>query len=498
VRRLLAHVRGWAAERPAAPAVRDESGELDYRTLWQETERLAGALPGDRVGFLMDNGVPWAVVDLAIQQRGSLGVPMPGFFSTTQLEHLIRDADLDLVVTDRPERVARLLPGSPMRSTSVAGRGVWLFERGPQVAPQVPLVPPGTAKVTYTSGTTGTPKGVCLGGDGIEQVVVSLCGAVAATPGDRPLSLLPLSTLLENIGGLYAPLYVGACAQVPALATCGVDGSSGLRPGALFEALWQYAPTSLILVPQLLKVITEGVAAGLPRPSALRFVAVGGAPVSPALLERARGLGLPAYLGYGLSEAVSVVALSLPGADRPGSVGRPLPGVRVSVTAGGELVVHDRLFLGYLGGSAPPPEGWRTGDLGYLDAEGFLYLTGREKTAYATAFGRNVAPEWVESELTGHPLIAQAAVFGEARPFNVAVIVPRGPATPAEVGAAMRWVGSRLPDYARVGGWVLADEPFTAANGLATGAGSLRRDAIGARYHARIEAIYEEDRRAIL
>jgi long-subunit acyl-CoA synthetase (AMP-forming) len=217
---LLERVREHAAPRPDAPAVGDEHGVLDYSGLLREVERVAAVLAGRRVGLLMDNVVPWAVTDLAVGVGNGVSVPMPGFFSDRQLRHLIDDAGLDLIVTDRPPRDAGLLAGATGLSMTVAGRTVWLLQEQPPAAGAAPPLPPGTAKVTYTSGTTGQRKGVCLSGEALAAVVASLCGAVNAGADDRALSLLPLSTLLENIGGLYAPLDAGALAQVPALATC--------------------------------------------------------------------------------------------------------------------------------------------------------------------------------------------------------------------------------------------------------------------------------------
>jgi len=491
---LQAIIAEHAARRPRALALRDERQELHYLGLEDAIDRAAATLQGSRVGILADNGCHWAVTDLALARRGAVAVPMPGFFSELQLRHLIADADLDLVVTDQPERVATLLVGVESTSISVAGRQLHLFQRRGAGHAGAPRLPAGTAKVTYTSGTTGAPKGVCLAERSIERVVLALCAAVDARADDSALSLLPLSTLLENIAGLYAPLYSGALAQLPSLASCGLQGSSGLRPAAFFDALQRYAPTSVVLVPQLLKALTEGVAAGLPAPRALRFAAVGGAPVSAELIERAGGLGLPVYQGYGLSEATSVVSINLPGDERPGSVGRPLR--PVTVTQEGQIVVHGDLFLGYLGGSRRTGSGWHTGDIGYLDPDGYLILTGRRKTAYATAFGRNVAPEWVEGELTAHPGIAQAALFGEGRASNVAVVMPRGPE--ARLADAIRRVNTRLPDYARVGNWIVADEPFTVSNGFATAGGALRRNAIYARYSERIEKLYEHEERYVV
>ena len=489
---ILEHIRRHAGQRPDAAALRDEIGTLDYTGLARELDRLATALDGERIGLLLDNGLPWACLDLAILQRGAVCVPMPGFFSDDQLQHLIGDAGLDRIVTDRPERLAALLGDAAATTLEVAGRSLALFR--PQPSVPAPALPVGTAKVTYTSGTTGQPKGVCLSATTIETVTAALCDAVGASPADRCLSLLPLSTLLENIAGLYAPLRSGALAQVPSLAECGLSGSSGLQVETLFAAIRRAAPTVAVLVPQLLKAIVGGILAGLPAPVTLRFIAVGGAPVPESLLQQARLFGLPVFQGFGLSEAGSVACLNLPGAERQGSVGRPLPHVQVRIADDGEVVVQGRLFLGYLGDAGPAGEtAWHTGDLGYLDPDGYLFLTGRKKTVYCTAFGRNVAPEWLEGALAGHPYIAQAAAYGEGRPFNVAILVPRPGIAPHELNQAVATVNGQLPDYARIGGWIAADQPFTPGNGQAGRTGCIRREAIHGHYRARIEQLYSTE-----
>jgi long-chain acyl-CoA synthetase len=227
-------------------------------------------------------------------------------------------------------------------------------------------------------------------------------------------------------------------------------------------------------------------------PSSLRFVAVGGAPVSPQLLKRAHLLGIPIFEGYGLSECASVVALNTPGNIKPGSVGRPLPHVLLSFSDNGEILVEGSAFLGYLG-QGVPARPWPTGDLGYLDAEGFLHLTGRVKSLFITSFGRNVAPEWVERELTLHPAIAQAAVFGEARPFNAAVIVARPGFSQSDIDTAVQLANRMLPDYARVTAWVAANAPFTPSNQQLTANGRLKREAIMAVYADALESLYQEE-----
>jgi long-subunit acyl-CoA synthetase (AMP-forming) len=224
----------------------------------------------------------------------------------------------------------------------------------------------------------------------------------------------------------------------------------------------------------------------------LRFVAVGGAPVAERLLLGARALGIPVYEGYGLSECASVVSLNTPLHASAGS-GRPLPHAHIDFSDEGEILVAGATMLGYTGGAAH--EGfWPTGDLGFLDAEGALHITGRKKNMFITSFGRNVAPEWVERELTLAPEIAQAAVFGEGRPWNVALIVPRGVGAEviARIDRAIEEANLRLPDYARVRCWLPAREPFTPANGQMTPNGRLRREAILAAYRQDIAQFYEE------
>ncbi|MDA8093776.1 MAG: AMP-binding protein [Betaproteobacteria bacterium] len=487
---LLERVRAHAGRLPQGAAVRDEQGELDYPGLLAEVECLRALVRAQRVGLLLDNGLAWVCLDLAVLAHEGISVPLPTFFSDEQLAHVLNDAGVTRIITDQPERIAALLNTPPDTVIAVAGRCLGLFRRRVGDPPRLPA---DTAKITYTSGSTGAPKGVCLSGGTLARVTQALCEAVQGTADDRCLSLLPLSTLLENIAGVYAPLWVGGLSQVPSLSLCGFSGSSSLRIDRLFSVMHWGDPTITVLVPQLLKAMVGGAAGGLSVPQSLRFIAVGGAPLAAPLASQARRLGLPVFEGFGLSEAGSVVCLNLPGAERPGSVGRALPHAQIRIDASGEVMVRGCVFQGYLGGADGPAAGeLATGDLGYLDADGFLFLTGRKATSYSTAFGRNVAPEWLEGLLAGHPDIAQAAVFGAAKPFNIAVIVPRQGASSEAVALAVASINGGLPDYAQIGAWILADEPFSVVNGLLNSAGCTMRQAIAAAYRARIARRYEE------
>ncbi|HEY6894936.1 MAG TPA: AMP-binding protein, partial [Rhodanobacteraceae bacterium] len=414
-------------------------------------------------------------------------VPLPLFATSEQLAHAIRSASIDYVVSDRQDRVCEALPRSTQLSLSPFTHGL-LGIRFPAQEP-APALPSACWKVTFTSGTTATPKGVCLSLSTLERTADALRRASAGGPDDRHLCVTPLATLLENVGGVYAALIAGASVIVPPLADVGLSGSSALDPARLVAALRSSRATTAILVPQMLAAIVEAIKGGAASPNDLRFLAVGGAAVSARLLEESRALGLPVYEGYGLSECASVVAVNRPGETRAGSVGKPLPHVRVEIARDGEILVSGNACLGYLGGAASH-ETVATGDIGHLDEDGFLFISGRKKNMFITSFGRNVAPEWIEQALTAQPAIAQAAVFGEARPFAAAIIVPAPNASAASVALAIEAANRHLPDYARIGAWILAEEPFSLRNALATANGRLRRDEIFRTHRAELDALY--------
>jgi len=463
-------------------------GELDQTIA--ESALCLNALDIRALGLLANNGLPWAQADLAALAANIPLVPLPLFFSPAQILHVIGDAGLDALLTDQPELVESLLQHAAIRFHHLGELGGLHLIRLQGIG--VKTLPPGTAKVTYTSGTTGAPKGVCLSLAQMESVAVSLQQASEAQASDRHLCLTPLSTLLENIGGIYTPLLAGARTCLLPLQDVGLSGASSLDVGRMLQSMRACEASSAIMAPQMLHALVAASANGAPVPNTLRFVAVGGAPVSPRLLQRALQQGIPVFEGYGLSECASVVALNTPQDHQPGSVGRPLPHLAISFSDTGEILVSGSTFLGYLG-QEQPMQPWPTGDLGYLDEQGFLHLTGRRKSLFITSFGRNVAPEWVERELTLHPAIAQAAVFGEARPHNVAVIVMRDGYSDLHVNAAVQMANQVLPDYARVSAWVLADAAFSATNQQQTANGRLKREAIQAAYADAIESLYQEE-----
>lgn len=463
------------------------SVEIGDEQIRQRALRLASRLVQqgiDRVASQLDNGIHWLVLDLAVRELGGVHVPLPTFFSSEQITHALESSGAQCVVT---------ASGAPAPTSSRGALGTldggMLAQWRTDPATSVDL-PTGTACVTYTSGTTGRPKGVCLSADTLLTVARSLVQGSSAIAPRRHLCLMPLSTLLENVAGLYATLLADAQIALPSLAEIGYTGASGLDVPTLLRCLHRYQPESIILVPQLLLAVVMAAESGAPLPTSLRYIAVGGGRVGPALLARARALRLPVFEGYGLTECASVVCLNQPGSSRDGSVGKALPHARIAIVDN-EIQVEGARALGYLG-AEPLPEGpIRTGDLGRVDGDGFIFVTGRRKNVFITAFGRNVSPEWVESELLSHPDLAQAVVWGEAQADNVAVLVPRrADLDDAALARAVAEVNAGLPDYARVSRIVRAPAPFSAGTGLLTANGRLRRDAILSHFQAEVDASY--------
>jgi long-subunit acyl-CoA synthetase (AMP-forming) len=301
-----------ASSAPERTAVTGSRVSLTWRELHDAVAAVAVRLQGTRtLGLLMENSPAWIVTDLAAIHAGVVNIPLPGFFSEEQLRHAIRDGQIDTVITDNPARIKSLLPTSREVSLEIAGK------------PCVQMFFPvdgadekhsNTVKVTYTSGTTGTPRGVQLTLKAIETVAASLAEAASAGP---------LSILLENIGSVYVPVIAGAEIIVPDPGDLGLSGSSQIDARMFAAALHSIRPTAMILPPQLLKLLVA-LAKQHALPDSFRFIAVGGAPVGIALLDAVRELELPVYQGYGLSEACSVVALNTAENNRMGSVGRLL------------------------------------------------------------------------------------------------------------------------------------------------------------------------------
>ena len=404
----------------------DKTISLTYGQLQHTLSALHETLEtwqGKRVALYAHNDIDWVILDLALSTVGAVVVPIPLFFSATQIAHLLQDAQIETVyigsgltlpiidnmdnwvATDTPETNVI----KPEQATHITGSFYQLTDT--IIDHTLSSTASDFCKVTYTSGSTGMPKGVCLGQDTLMRIVESLSGALADTLTDDAtnapeasdstsnfshLSVLPFATLLENVAGVYVSLYMGRTLMTGHIDQFGLLSNQVFNTKRLITTVQAHAIASVILLPQMLKAICEHMAAnGTIKSSAnaalpsLKFMAVGGGKVSPQLLQEASALSLPVYEGYGLSECGSVVSLNTPKANRTGSVGKPMPHASVSIADSGEVMVKGNAMQGYLNHDDSKDDNGiiATGDIGHLDDDGYLYITGRRKNVLISSFG---------------------------------------------------------------------------------------------------------------
>lgn len=425
----------------------------------------------DTVMLVADNSYIWLEADLALQALGVIVIPVPEFFSIDQVNQIIAIYQPACVLGDR-DQIESFLPA--IHLTPLPDHP-WVFATFSDRSE--PHNSSGTAlaggKLTFTSGSTGEPKGVMIPAQAQWQVAEAIACELHSFQGGRHLSLLPYPVLLENVAGAYTSLLLNSSVVIPPLGDIGLTGSSRFDPEKAVYAMAESQCTTTIVLPHMLELILDVLERKSIAFPNLRYVAVGGAHVSRDVLSRASENALPVYEGYGLTEAGSVVCMNRPGRSRKGSVGQPLRHQRLKVASDGEVLISQSVLI-----PADSTAWFATGDLGELDEDGYLYVLGRKKNVLITGYGRNVSPEWPETLLLAQSCIGQAMVYGDGDPILSAFLVPKDASVPAEeMDRAVNAVNATLPDYARIGHWTRV-APFTHREGLLTGNGRLRRDQI--------------------
>ena len=451
--------------------------------------RVLKKLSISRLAIYADNSIDWLITDLACQKLNICLLPLPEYFSNEQIEHALNASAIDYVLTDQADHLISRLPGISLEKKFESSVNLCFLENCDTKIHKSSL-PESTQKITFTSGSTGQPKGVCLSSKQQLQQAQILADIIDIKD-PKHLCLLPLSTLLENIAGNYAPLLAGGTVHIRSLETLGYYGSRLVEPKKLLNAISEIKPDTLILIPQLLMLLVQAIKQGWPAPD-FKFVAVGGSKVAPELLIEARKLGIPACEGYGLSECASVVSLNTPKNDLPGSCGKALPHLQLSVE-NEEIIITGNAMLGYVN----DPKSWyptkiNTGDLGHIDKEGFVHIDGRRKNVLISSYGRNISPEWVESKLLISPLVAEAVVFGDAQPFCTALIYSRSDAcSDNEIQKSIDQANSNLPDYAQVQAWSRLEAPLSTDAKFMTSNGRPIREIIASFYQTEIDSLYQ-------
>jgi len=472
---LLQRIESIADQHPDSIAILSAAQTLSYAELWADINDVATLLRERDIRSLaiyLDNGIEWIVVDLACQLAAVSVVPLPWFFSPAQRHHACADGAVQWVVASEslPPDVtgcgaARLFyRNSVMHPLELSGK--------PDAGQQSQQA---GYKISYTSGTTGQPKGIRLSPTMIEQTALSISELLAPLEIGRHLSVLPYATLLENIAGIYVPLLLGKTICAESAEQIGLSAELKLDAAQFSRSIARSKAGSMIITPQLLEVLCLLAENSILDSRQMQFVAVGGARVAIELLQRAEKLGIPAFEGYGLTEFASVALLNTPGQQRAGSAGKPLPGVELDITDDGEIMLTRRLSNGH-GGNREIRVA--TGDLGDIDDDGFVYVSGRKSNLIVLATGRNVSPEWIETELNNSPLIQQSLVYGEASPHLSALIYAVPSVSDDELRGELQRINSQLPAYARIVDWSRLQEAFSTTDGTLTPNGRLRRKTI--------------------
>jgi len=517
--RTLLDLLGALAEggaRPAVLAFRDggEPENLSYRELDERARRLAGGLqahglrPGEFVGIHAPNSVAWIVARLGLLFAGGVAVSLDSDLSRDALHRQLADSGARHVIT-----VAAHLDDLPED-----GPEAWLLDAGADdpraigrldgeaVAELPAAAPEDVASLFYTSGTTGPPKGVPLTHRNLVGNLRAILAQDLVHAGDRVLLPLPLHHSYPFIVGMLVPLIVGATIVLPA----GVSGPQ------IRQALAEGEVAIVVGVPRLYSALADGLSQrlrgggvvekamyGLLRLSGLlrrrlgvrwgrtllwplhkrlapklRLLASGGAKLEAADAWTLEAFGWMVLSGYGLVETASISTFNPPGRNRIGSGGLPAPGVELRIDSpnaqghGEVLIRGPNVFPGYrnnpeANAEAFTEDGWfRTGDLGYLDDDGYLWLVGRVKEMIVLPDGKNIAPEEVETVYADSPVIGEIAVL-EHDGQLVGLVVPdeealRGSAVNLAdaIRVALAEQATRLPAYKRLSDWAIAREPL--------------------------------------
>jgi long-chain acyl-CoA synthetase len=505
----------------------------------------AGIQPGDRVGLLSENRVEWLIADMGILTAAAVNVPPHAPLTASQIEFQLADAGARWLFVSTAEQLAKVqgvlpnLPGlrgivtfDPLAASKTSSSMVhsWrgFLQRGRQLLPRLTkevarreslLGPDELATIMYTSGTTGHPKGVMLTHGNLVSNVAACLEVSPVAPDDLVLTWLPFSHIYARTVDHYKDIGAGV--------TVGLAESADTVVADLAET----RPTHLNAVPRFYEKVLAAVASPDPEKTAKRlhdlfgprmtWLGAGGAPLPVPMAEAYQAAGLTIYQGYGLTESAPVISFNRLGNCRIGTVGQAIPGVEIRIAPDGEVLSRGpHIMKGYWNNpgatAAAIKDGWlHTGDLGTLDADGFLTITGRKKELLVLSNGKKVVPSSIEGLLLADPCIDQAVVCGEGRNFLTALIVPHwsnvraslqadgvsldseAPERLARHPAVCEFLQSRLDEALKdVASWekvrkiVILPQPFSVANEELTVSLKLRRQVITRKYQTALEELY--------
>jgi len=535
-----------------------------------------GVQPGDRVGIMSRTRYEWSLLDWATWAVGAVPVPLYETSSAEQVAWILTDADVSVLFVETPahaEVVAEVRDQAPtLREVLVIDDGAVddLVTAGADVDEAEVARRRGLAArddlatVIYTSGTTGRPKGVELTHGNFSALTINAVeklNVVVSTPGARTMLFMPLAhvfarfvhvltipagavlghwpdtkTLVEGIG-TFRPTFILSVPRVfekvynSAEQKAAAGGKGGIFQRAAKTSIvysraldtprgpspWlrlQHKVADVLVLSKLRKVLGGQV----------EWAISGGAPLGERLGHFYRGVGLKVLEGYGLTETTAPATVNLPERTKIGTVGPALPGTSLRLAADGEIEIKGiQVFRGYHDNPTATAEsmqdGWfRTGDLGTIDEDGFLRITGRKKEIIVTAGGKNVAPSVLEDRLRGHPLVSQVVVVGDQRPFIGALVTldPEGvpgwlaahgkppmsleeaakdPDVLASLDKAVERTNKAVSRAESIRRYRILDRDLTIADGYLTPKLSVRRSEVLKDFAAEVDALYAEGAR---
>ncbi len=577
---VFTNARHWPGTTGLKRKVNGTWAPVTWREFAEEVRAVAagfiaaGIQPGDRVGLMSRTRYEWALVDYAILTAGGVTVPIYPTSSLEQVEWILGDSGAVAVVVETGDHAAKI---TTARASFPALIHVWQLDdgaladlktRGTQVTGEQIETRRRTrgaadlAEIVYTSGTTGRPKGCMLShgnivanarnslqNDGFPRVfneqrstllflplahvyaqviqylavcsrtvlgLVDMADAVAELPGFKPTVVLSVPRLWEKVynsgrhkaeaeghGKIFARAEATAVAYSQALDAGG--------PGLMLRL--QHAVFDRLVYRKLRAALGGEV----------EYSVSGAAPLRPRLGHFFRGCGINILEGYGLTETSPVTNVNTPDAQKVGTVGRPIPGCTIRIAADGEVLVKGHMvFQGYWTNEAATKEmvdedGWlHTGDLGALDDEGFLAITGRKKDLIVTAAGKNVAPAVLEDRLRAHWLVSECLVVGDAKPYIAALVAADpetlaqwkadhgkpematiaelrdDPALRAELQAAVDEANKAVSHAEAIKKFAILDQDFSESGGQLTPSLKVRRNIVMQQCAAQIAALYDD------
>ena len=424
-----------AKEQPEHLAVIDDNGRYTYGQIAAMAAALGMYLSTQtekpRIGLLLPPGLGFVASFYATLLAGKTVVPINYLLGDKEIGHIIKDSDIDLVLTV-PFFIPRLkdLPLNVIDLTQ-------LPKNPPKIEPQFPNPrPDDVAVLLYTSGSTGLPKGVLLTYENLQSDVDASIKHADLKSRHIFLGIIPLFHSFGILAMLIAPIQLGAT----------VIYIARFSPVATLKALREHKASIVFGTPSMIAAIARLKDARPEDVASIYAIIAGGEPLPAALREGfQQRFGIPLYEGYGLTETSPVIAINVPQTSRPGSVGSAVPGAEIRITdengaalpAGqiGEIWLRGPMIMkGYHNlpketAEALTPDGYfRTGDLGRLDQDGYLYITGRKKEMIIVA-GEKAYPREIEDVLLRHPAVHEAAVVGKKDPGRgeavVAFVIPK-------------------------------------------------------------------------